>query len=393
MPVRATSHRLGTLGLALVIAVWPGEVPAHDGSAWGGLFRSRDAGATWLPVTPSSFVSGALAIAVSPVDPHHLLLATDTGLLRSRNGGRDWTLEARDVLVGAAFAVAFDVDGERALVAGASGIFRGAGDRWRPLQSPSGAGPTRSLVSSSTRRGRVYMAGRVGLHRSDDWGQSWVGISGGLPAAPATTLVVAHGLRDQVSVVADGRFWTSTDAGGSWQSRSGGLPTRDIEAVALDLSDANRLWSVAAGQVFRTDDQGQRWRPQGVPLSHQPVVTRAVAVVDHVILAATDRGLYRSTDDGGRWWLVGDNLPTHLDAGLLTGEPQSPMTIYAGFAVTSREEELRRAVEGGGGAMGRLDLVHVASGLAFLALVLVVAGVVIRHLARIHNRESRSVPR
>src|SRR4029450_12720272 len=92
-----------------------------------GLFRTRDAGATWLPVNPASFVNGALAVAVSPVDPHHLLLATDTGVSRSRNGGRDWMIEARDVLFGPSFAVTFDVDGGRALVAGASAGFRGGG--------------------------------------------------------------------------------------------------------------------------------------------------------------------------------------------------------------------------------------------------------------------------
>src|SRR3989475_12336350 len=116
MPSHVTPHRVGAGVLLLVVALSRADAPAHDASAWGGLFRTRDAGATWLPVNPASFVSGALAVAVSPVDPNHLLLATDTGLSRSRNGGRDWTPEAQDVLVGPTFAVAFDVDGGHALV-------------------------------------------------------------------------------------------------------------------------------------------------------------------------------------------------------------------------------------------------------------------------------------
>src|SRR5213593_1124374 len=121
MPPRPTRCPLGVLVLTLLVAFTRGESLAHDASAWGGLFRTRDAGATWLALNPASFVSGALAVAVSPIDPHHLLLATDTGLSRSRNGGRDWILEARDVLVGPAFAVAFDAGGERALAAGTTG--------------------------------------------------------------------------------------------------------------------------------------------------------------------------------------------------------------------------------------------------------------------------------
>src|SRR5947209_15956124 len=173
MPSHVTPHRVGAGVLLLVVALSRADASAHDASAWGGLFRTRDAGATWLHVNPASFVSAALAVAVSPVDPHHLLLATDTGLSRSRNAGRDWSLEARDILVGAAFAVAFDSDGQRALVAGASGLFQSDGDRWRPLRAPAGTVPAASLVSSST-RGRVYMGGLSGLHRSDDWGESWV---------------------------------------------------------------------------------------------------------------------------------------------------------------------------------------------------------------------------
>src|SRR5712664_71556 len=102
MPLPTTRSSLGVLMLTLLVALVRGESLAHDAGAWGGLFRTRDAGATWLPVNPASFVSGALAVGVSPTDPHHLLLATDTGLSRSRNGGRDWILEARDVLVGPA---------------------------------------------------------------------------------------------------------------------------------------------------------------------------------------------------------------------------------------------------------------------------------------------------
>src|SRR5207245_1318452 len=105
-----------------------------------------------------------------------------------------------------------------------------------------------------------------------------------------------------------------------------------------------------------------------------------------------DRGVYRSADAGAQWSLVGDNLPAHLDAGLLAREPQSHATMYAGFSLTSRRELLRRAIEGGG-ALRRLDLVNVAGGLAFFALLLLASGVVLKRLARTYFRVSPSVPR
>jgi len=386
---RTTRSSLSALVLALLVALSCAESLAHDASAWGGLFRSRDAGATWSSVNPASFVSGALAVAVSPIDPNHLLLGTDTGLSRSRNGGRDWVLEARAALAGPVFAVAFDVDGERALAAGAAGLFRADGDRWRPLQPPTA---TVWSIAATAQRGRAYVVGAPGLYRTDDWGESWTPIGAGLADGRPTVVVVDRSRSEVVSAVAAGRFWTSADAGGTWQVRDGALSQYQVEAVALDPAEPDRVWSVAAGRVFRSDDHGRHWRTVGVPLPDRPLISHAVAVVDRVIVVATDRGVYRGADAGAQWSLVGDNLPAHLDAGLLAREPQSPATMYAGFALTPRHELLRRAAEGRG-ALSRLDVVSIGGGLAFMALLLIAGGVVVKRLARTHYRVPRSVPR
>ena len=112
--------RLVAVALLSALLLSPTPVIGHDPSAYGGLFRSRDGGVTWFPANPGRIVSGAIALAVSPVEPTQLLLATDSGLLRSRNAGLDWSLEAPALLVGAVFAVAFDADGGRALASTAS---------------------------------------------------------------------------------------------------------------------------------------------------------------------------------------------------------------------------------------------------------------------------------
>src|SRR5262249_46079416 len=60
--LRATRYRLVVLGLTLLAALPGGDGLAHDASAWGGLFRTRDGGDTWLPVNPASLVSGGPAL-------------------------------------------------------------------------------------------------------------------------------------------------------------------------------------------------------------------------------------------------------------------------------------------------------------------------------------------
>src|SRR5262249_42262153 len=107
--------RLLVAVLLSAILMSPTQASGHDPSAYGGLFRSRDGGITWFPANPGRIVSGAIALAVCPVEPNHLLLATDSGLLRTRNAGLEWSQEAPALLVGPVFAVAFDADGGRAL--------------------------------------------------------------------------------------------------------------------------------------------------------------------------------------------------------------------------------------------------------------------------------------
>src|SRR5262247_1502237 len=75
-----------------------GPAHGHDPSAWGGLFRSRDAGATWMSANRGHYLSGAIALAVSPTDPNHLLLGAERhlSLPQRRAGLEDRSAIGRD---------------------------------------------------------------------------------------------------------------------------------------------------------------------------------------------------------------------------------------------------------------------------------------------------------
>src|SRR6516164_8071475 len=118
------------LWLVCVASLLSSSASAHDASSYGGVFRSRDLGATWLNADVGLFLNAALVVAVDPRDSSHLLVGTDLGLLGSHNGGRSWLPEARDMIVGAVFALAFSPDGG-AVCAAASGVFRRDRDGWQ----------------------------------------------------------------------------------------------------------------------------------------------------------------------------------------------------------------------------------------------------------------------
>lgn len=343
MPGCATLRTLGEswrsghrfVAFALLAVLSPPQAGAHDPDVYGGLFRTRDAGANWALINPGIFASGALALAVSPRDPNHLLLATDSGAWRSRNGGRDWEVEAPDILAGPALAVAFDVDGDRALLAGAVALFRHDGERWRPIGMPSGAAPARALVAGSS-PGRVYLAGRSGLYRSDDWGRSWISVGATLRAGHVDQVVV-RGSPDDVYAVAGGTVWSSSDAGRTWRARGESF-AGGIEAIGFDPSDPAGVWAAAGGQILHSRHPGEPWRTVGTAMPENPARARALAISGSTLLIATDRGLFRSSNAGNRWDPPRENLPAHLIAGVLVSDPRRPATLFAGFAPKSYEE-------------------------------------------------------
>jgi photosystem II stability/assembly factor-like uncharacterized protein len=254
-------------------------------------------------------------------------------------------------------------------VAGTSSLFRDEADGWRAVRGPSGAAPARALVPGAT-PGRIYLAGRSGLYRSDDWGESWASAGRGIEADPVDALLAPAGRRDEVYAVAAGAVWWSSDGARTWQRRAGAIPGSRVETVGLDAATPARLWAVAAGQVYASDSPGAEWRAVGKPLPETPVTARAMAVRGKVIVIATDRGVFRSADGAERWEPPKENLPAHVSARVLVSDSGNPATLYAGFAV-SGYDDLQKQVRGSG-----------LRGIADFALVALLAVAVIAAAAR-----------
>jgi photosystem II stability/assembly factor-like uncharacterized protein len=370
--------------MATALALWPAAGLAHDASSWGGLFRSRDGGATWFQASVGKVMGSALAVAVDPNDPTRLLLGTDSGLLESRNGGLDWDLTAADVLLGAVLAVAFDGAGQTILAASGSTLATSAdGVRWRSSALPVGAAPARSLVAGAA-PGMFYLVGWHGLFRTEDGGATWSELRTGQPDPTVTRLVIDAQTPAKLMVVAGGDVWLSPDSGRRWDGRSAGLPAGQIEVAAFDPARPDGLWAAGANQVFASEDAGATWRRVGQALPEAGTEIRGIAVDGrdraHIVLS-THRGLYASRDGARTWDLLGDNLPGHIDAGPLVREKGESPTLYAGFSVTPYDEAWRNAAAGGS-PLTRLAASEALGGAAFIVLVGLAAGLALRWLAR-----------
>jgi photosystem II stability/assembly factor-like uncharacterized protein len=378
--------------LAGVLMLAGAGASAHDPSAYGGLFRSRDLGGTWLNADVGLFLNSALAVAVDPSDPNHLLLGTDLGLMRSRTGGRSWAPEAQGQIIGAVFALAFTGDGQSAVCAAPSGLFRFQDGQWLQADAPGDAAPARGLAISKV-SGRIYVLGRGGLYASDDGGQSYNRVASGLPQGAAiTALAVAPQPGEILLAVIDGQLMASEEGGRQWQPRGQGLGDTPIDTVVLDPSSPQRAWAAGADSIYVSDDLGATWRAVGQPLPEAGTRVRGIVAdaAAMTLVVTTQRGMYRSEDGGQSWTLKEGNLPVHLESGPLARDPGDARTLYAVYSLMPYAEVWRTALEGGN-LLARVDPVSLAGGLAFLLLLMIGGGLLVRWLAR--TRSARPVAR
>jgi photosystem II stability/assembly factor-like uncharacterized protein len=369
---------------------------AHDPSAYGGLFRSRNIGSSWLNADVGLYLNAALTVAVDPREPSHLLIGTDLGILRSGNGGRSWTPEAQDLIVGAVFAIAFAGDGKTAMCAAPSGAFRYRDGRWAQASAPDDATPARAIALGVS-ADRVYLAGRSGLFRSEDGGDTYSRVVSNLPdKAEITALAVVHEPREILIAVINDRLMSSEDGGRRWQEHSMGPGAGEVDTVVVDPTSPNRVWAASVDRLYASEDLGVSWHPVGRELPESQTNVRGIAAdkTATTLVVTTHRGMYRSEDGGQTWVLKEDNLPVHLESGPISRDPSDPRVLYSVYSLIPYAEVWRTAVEGGN-LLKRADPISLAGGGAFVALLLICGALLVRGLARLRAGTSgqwRSIP-
>ena len=153
------------------------------------------------------------------------------------------------------------------------------------------------LVRSRTDGDRMYQQNHVGMHRSDDCGQSWTEITDGLPTEFGFAAAAHPHDRDTFFVIpldpGHGRtmpegkaaVWRTKDAGSSWQQLVNGLPDRDAhvgvlrQGMAADTHDVpGYYFGTSTGQIFASADDGESWQEIA---SYLPAISSvAVTIVD-----------------------------------------------------------------------------------------------------------------
>jgi photosystem II stability/assembly factor-like uncharacterized protein len=315
------ASRVNVSGRVAAIAVDPSD-PAHVlvGAANGGIWESRDQGATWAPRSDDAATLAIGALAFDPAHPGTVLCGTGegnwwswlgVGILRSTNGGTTWSTLCRDPFVGKGFYdLCFD---------------------------PGSAG-------------RVLAATDAGLFSSNDGGAHWTQRRG------EETWSLAVGSGELLAGCSDG-VQRSTNGGATWTAVSlpGSSGSFDRLAVAVAPSNPAVAYAWGAGEPYVDRGDGVliptarlwRRRPSGSWAKVTPPadVYTGQAWYDWFLAVAPDRDgqvylgaieAYRGDLSGNSWtWLcisnkgaTGDSI--HPDQHAIAFEPGHPDTIYVG---------------------------------------------------------------
>jgi photosystem II stability/assembly factor-like uncharacterized protein len=293
-----------------------GSLYAAAASEWhgAGVWRSGDLGETWELSSEGLSYGDDSELRLSKLSgmtaAHGRVLAggEGCGVFESRDGAKTWSLlstldgqPGRDAWnipsnqppghLGLPGLLAHPDDASRlwAVVQG-FGIFETTNDgvSWTPrnrglradwpIENPEVGYCVHKLVMSPSDHERLYQQNHVGMHRSDDAGQSWQEISEGLPTEFGFAAAAHPHDRDSFYVIPldpghgrtmpEGRaaVWRTQDAGSSWRRLDRGLPQQDAhlgvlrEGMAIDAHDVPGVYfGTSTGQVFASADEGESW--------------------------------------------------------------------------------------------------------------------------------------
>jgi photosystem II stability/assembly factor-like uncharacterized protein len=250
---------------------------AYAVGAIGGLFRTGDAGATWVRCPDSG---GARSVTF---DPHAGVVFAGFS----------------DVGVGVSAAV--------------SCFF---------VQTGAGLPPTdRYVVAVQPPPGRVLYTGTdgAGVYRSTDNGTTWHPANGGIATAAITSVAVdAHQVGTLLATTEDGVVYRSVDAGTSWTATAA-----HASAVVSDPFHPGVFF--ANGQ--RSADDGVTWAVSPLPIRHlAPDLSESGVLYADTGTGGVERA-YRSTDDG-LTWSPGSLLPSA--SGRVAALTATAGRVYAG---------------------------------------------------------------
>jgi len=309
------------------------------------LFRSRDAGESWMPLAfPAQLRAVLETLAIDPQTPGVYLaglssnLSEYSGILRSSDAGATWQQipELRNRQV---WAIAFKRANSKIVAAGTDvGVFESqdGGNTWSRI-SPAENRQLQPIVSVAFDPDDHTMlyAGTPHLPwKTSDGGVSWVSIHDGMIDDSDIFSIQADRNRPQrVIAGACSGIYRSLNGGALWTK------LRDVKdasyrtyVVAQDVQYEDTWFAGTSRGILRSHDGGASWAKIG------PFATRSIAFdpgrLGRILIATEEAGILRTEDGGNTWEKVNHGF---------CNRPITSLWIIAGRIYTTISDDLTTA--------------------------------------------------
>jgi photosystem II stability/assembly factor-like uncharacterized protein len=364
------------------VACHPGDPSTcWVGAAEGGVMKTTDGGATWIPTMDSESSLSIGDIAVDPSDPSVLYVGTGepnggggsvtyggTGIFKSTDGGASWANvglpdsrfigrvvvdpQSSSRVFVAVLGALFSTSPER-------GVYRStdAGASWAQVLALNDSTGAVDVVCHPTDPGIVYAAlwqrlrtpGNLsyggdgsGLWRSTDGGDTWNELTNGLPSGPSVGRIglaiaesdpdVLYAIYAEADPGAFAGLYRTTDGGDTW-TRTNDSALSNVFAtfgwwfgnVRVDPTDPDVVFAVGY-EVWRSLNGGASWANIG---SSMHVDHHALDFAPNGDLyEGNDGGMYKSVNGGVSWAKLPDLPATQFYA--IDVDEQNPQRLYGG---------------------------------------------------------------
>jgi photosystem II stability/assembly factor-like uncharacterized protein len=381
------------MGCVLDLAIDPGDPrtlyavnAACDTNNRSAVFKSTDAGSTWsrigvgLPSDPPvRFPPPAFTtLVLDPADHSTLYLATtEHGVYRTRDAGATWQpindgLPRLSGLSDYPIVEALSWGRGGVLYAGLDpyGLFKSVdgGDHWMPLNfgSPitglSVVDRERDTNDGDHRNGQlIYVAAPRGIYLSTDGGASWSAAGDGIigsevsalatdPTMPGAVYAGTRSFSPTYEVDPEDGRWTppnppragvfrSVDRGRTWSHT--GSPPGLVYGLAVDSRSGSVYASMSGGYLFKSEDHGTTWKDLHWPFFIE-LLTVAIDPNHSMIYVGTSGfGVFKTEDDGHSWHVVNSDLNVVFSLAI---DPHDTRVIFAGTDYRG----VYKTVDGGG---------------------------------------------
>ncbi len=195
------------------------------------------------------------------------------------------------------------------------------------LLPPAPAGDILDFATTAADPSRVYAVSSInGVYRSDDGGQTWLGLDSDITHVQAQAL--AHSADPDLVFHSSGPLYRSTNGGHRWESTGAGTMEEVGYARGLAQVDDALLMLDGSGRLFRSEDDGASWTSwSALP---DPRHSESYQVdEDHAFLASEGpvvlalregSGVWRSADGGASWATVTEDATRVNTLGMDDGE-------------------------------------------------------------------------